>query len=137
MVAMLHSRHPEVVLRVGEGLEMKRCIGLNKVPCSRFNDNLTIVITSHGYEASHIWNMDETGIQATWKYSTLKVVAKRGSKNVNIPTSENMKWLTIVVCNGAHGTYIPPYHTFKGNNLLQNYVELCGLGAAMNVQEYC
>ena len=75
-----------MVLRLGEGLEMKRYIGLNHKSCSHFYSGLTTVITSHGYEASHIWNMNETGIQATWKNSTLKVVAKRNSRNVNIPT---------------------------------------------------
>lgn len=48
------SRHPDVVLRIGEGLEMKRCMGLNQVSYSRFYDMLTTVITSHGYEASHV-----------------------------------------------------------------------------------
>lgn len=80
------SRYPDVVLRLGEGLEMKRCVGLNHKSCSHIYSGLTTMITSHGYEASHIWNMNETGIQATWKNSTLKVVAKRNSRNVNIPT---------------------------------------------------
>ena len=46
-----------------------------------------------------------------------------------------MEWLTIVMCIDAHGAYNPPYHIFKGNNMLQNYVELCGFEATMNVQE--
>ena len=129
------SRHPDVVLRLGEGLEMKRCIGLNHKSCSNFYSGLTTVITSHGYEASHIWNMDETGVQAAGKNSTLKVVAKKGSKNVNMLAGNNKKWLTIIVCISVHGTYIPPYYIFKGKYLLQDYMELCGPGAAMNVQE--
>lgn len=124
-----------MVLRLGEGLEMKRCVGLNHKSCSHFYSGLTIVITSHGYEASHIWIMDEIGVQATGRNSTLKVVAKKGSKNVNIPAGDNREWLTIVVCISAQGTYIPPYYIFKGKYLLQNYVELCGPGATMNVQE--
>ena len=117
------SRHPDVVLRLGEGLEMKRCMGLNHKSCFNFYSGLTTVITSHGYETSHIWNMDETGVQATRKNSTLKVVAKKGSKNVNILVGNNKEWLTIVVCISAHGTYIPPYYIFKSKYLLQDYVE--------------
>ena len=74
------SRYPDVVLRLGEGLEMKRCVGLNHKSCSHIYSGLTTMITSHGYEASHIWNMDETGVQATGKYNTLKVAAKRVPK---------------------------------------------------------
>ena len=59
----------------------------------------------------------------------------RGSKNVNILAGDNKEWLTIIVCISAHGTYIPSYYIFKGKYVLQNYVELCGFGAAMNVQE--
>jgi len=36
------------------------------------------VITSQGYEASHIWNVDETRVQAVGRNNTLKVVAKKG-----------------------------------------------------------
>ena len=74
------SWHPYVVLRLGEGLEMKRCVGLNHKSCSHFYSGLTIVITSHGYKVSHIWNMDETRVQAIGNNSTLKIVAKRSSK---------------------------------------------------------
>ena len=129
------SWHPYVVLRLGEGLEMKRCVGLNHKSCSHFYSRFTTVITSHGYEASHIRNMDETRVHATWKNKTLKVVAKRGTKNVNIPAGDNRECLTIVVCISAQGTYTPPYYIFKGKYLLQNSVELCGPGATMYVQE--
>jgi hypothetical protein len=54
---------------------------------------------------------------------------------VNILACDNREWLTIIVCISAQGTYIPSYYIYKGKYLLQNYVELCGPGAAMNVQE--
>ena len=129
------SRHPEVVLRVDEGLEMKRCVGLNKVSCSRFYDNLTTVITTHGYGASHIWNVDETGMQAQGRNNTLKVVAKKGSRNVNVRACDSREWLTILVCISAIGTFIPHYFILKGTYLLHDYVQHCGPGVAMNVQE--
>lgn len=53
----------------------------------------------------------------------------------NIPGGDNKEWLTIFVCISAQGIYIPPYYIFKGKYLLQNYVELCGPRAAMNIQE--
>ena len=55
---------------------------------------------------------------------------------MNIPAGDNMDWLTIVVCIDTHGAYIPPYHIFKEKYMLQNHVELCGPGAAINVQDY-
>ena len=56
-----------MVLRLVEGLEMKRFVGLNHKSCSHFYSGLTTVITSHGYEALHIWNMDETFQEVTTK----------------------------------------------------------------------
>ena len=84
MVAMLQVTASRSGVANGKGLETKRYIGLNKVSCLEFYNNLTTVITSHGYEAFHIWNVDETGVQAVGKNNTLKVVAKKGSKNVNV-----------------------------------------------------
>ena len=109
------SRHPEMVLRIGEGLELKRCMGLNKVVCGQFYNNLTFVITSQGYNASCIWNMDETGVQAAGRNNTLKVVAKKGSKNVNVPSCDSKKWLTVLVCISAIGTFIPHYFISREN----------------------
>lgn len=128
-------RHLEVVLRMGEGLEAKRCIGLNKVSCLDFYNNLTSVITSNGYEASHIWNVDETGVQAIGRNTTLKVVAKKGSKNVNVRAADSREWLTVLVCISVIGTFIPHFFILKGKYLLQNYVQDCGPGTTMNVQE--
>ena len=76
--------HLEVVLRMDKGLETKRCITLNKISCLEFYNNLTTVITSHGYEASHIWNVDEIRVHVVGKNNTLKVVAKTESKNVDV-----------------------------------------------------
>jgi hypothetical protein len=114
---------------------MKRCIGLNKVSCSRFYDNLTTVITSQGYEASHIWNVDETRVQAVGRNNTLKVVAKKGSRDVNVRACDSREWLTILVCISAIGTFVPHYFIFKGTYLLQDYIQHCGPSAAVNVQE--
>lgn len=111
---------------MGESLEMKRCIGLNKVSCSQFYDNLTTVITSHGYGASQIRNVDETGVQAVGRNNTLKVVAKKGSKNVNVRACDSREWLTILVCLSAIGTFIPHYSILKGTYLLHDYFNIVG-----------
>jgi hypothetical protein len=129
------SRHPDVVLRLGDSLEMKRCVGLNRISCSWFYTGLSTIVLSHGFEASHIWNMDETGVHATGRNGTLKVIAKKGSKNVNVQGGDSREWLTIAVCVNAIGASIPPYFIFKGKYLMKDYVELCGPGAVMNVQE--
>jgi hypothetical protein len=128
-------RHPDVVLRCGEGLEMKRSMGLNHKTCSRFYEFLGTIFTAHEYQASHVWNSDETGVQSTGRNSTLKVVAKRGSKHVNVSSSDNREWMTTMVCVSASGTFIPHYYIFKGTYLQQDYVKLCEPGAVMNAQE--
>lgn len=59
---------------------------------------LTTVRTAHEYEASHVRNVDETGLETVaGRNSSLKVVAKKGSRNVRISTCDNKEWMTILV----------------------------------------
>lgn len=129
------SRHPDVVLRIGEGLELKRSMGLINFVCGQFYNNLASLITSQGYNALHIWNMDESRVQAVGRNNTLKVVVKKESKHENVPTCDSREWLIVLVCISAIGTFLPHYFIFKGTYLLQDYVKFCGPCAVMNVQE--
>jgi len=75
------------------------------------------------------------GVQAAGRNNTLKVVAKKRSRNVNVLSCDSRKWLILLVCINAIGTFIPHYFIFKGTYLLQDYVKLCRPSAAMNVWE--
>ena len=75
------------------------------------------MITTHGYGASYIWNVDEIGVQAVGRNNTLKVVAKKGSKSVNVRACDSREWLIILVGISAIGTFIPNYFIFKGKYL--------------------
>ena len=106
-----------MVLRCGNGLEMKRNRGLNHKTCSRFYEFLSNVLIAHDYLASHVWSSDEIGVQSIGKNSTLKIVAKMGSKHVNVSSSDNRKWMTTMVCVNASSAFILHYYIFKGTYL--------------------
>lgn len=67
----------------------------------------------------------ETGLMASGKNSTLKVLALRGSKNVNVSSVDSREHLIIMVCVNAIRSYIPQYYIFKGQRLLDDHMALC------------
>ena len=119
-------------LRCGEGLKMKRSMGLDHKTCSRFYEFLSTILIAHEYQAFHMWNFNKISVQSTSINSTLKVDAKKGSKNVNISSSDNKEWMTTMVCISASGSFILHYYIFKETDLQQDYVKLCEPRPIMN-----
>ena len=114
------KRHPQIALRCGEGLKVKRAIGFTKENTTKFYNLLEQVYEAEEYPTSHIWNANEIWIQAEGSNSTLKVIAKRGSKAVRFTNVDNREWLSIMVCISATETYIPNVYIFRHekNNIL-------------------
>jgi len=54
------KRHPEITLRMAQGLDVGRAKGLCPINVATFYENLQIML-ERGYEPSHIWNCDESG----------------------------------------------------------------------------
>jgi len=78
---------------------------------------------------------NETWVQIVYRNNILKVVAKKGSRIVNVHASNSKEWLTILVCINAIGAFILHYFILKGTYLLHVYVQHYGLSVAINVQE--
>jgi hypothetical protein len=57
------KRHPKISLRMSQGLDFGRARGLCPSHVATFYDNLELML-GQGYEASYIWNCDESGAQA-------------------------------------------------------------------------
>lgn len=61
----------------------------------------------------------------------MRVIAKRGSKNVPKILPKNREWITILCCVNAVGASIPGFYLFEGKNQLKNYIKNCEPGPCM------
>jgi hypothetical protein len=57
-------RHPQLTLRVPQGLETAHARALSRENVDSFYENLQTLYSSHNYPPERIWNCDETGAQA-------------------------------------------------------------------------
>ena len=77
------NRHPEIANRKSQALEVARARGLCQCTISSLYKNLEDLYTTFKYPLSHIWNCDESGMQAGRKGGAT-VLAKVESKSVHI-----------------------------------------------------
>jgi len=73
---------------------MNKAQGLIANSCNLFYQNVTSLYTQHQYKLDHIWNYDETRIQAR-KQLGARVIAKKGSHQVHNTILKSRKWLTM------------------------------------------
>jgi hypothetical protein len=74
-------RHPELVSRKSQSLEMGRARGLCPTSAATLYNNLQELYNTYNYPPSNIWNCDESGVQAG-RSGGATVLAKVGSKSV-------------------------------------------------------
>ena len=73
--------HPEVLLRLLQGLDVGRAKGLCPSNVATFYENLETML-AQGYEASHIWNCNEFSVQEG-RNGGGRVLAKTGVWSVH------------------------------------------------------
>ena len=129
------KRHPKLVLRRPEGLDVQRARSLSKEACERFYKFLGETYSAGGYPPSRIWNADEIRLSTAQKNGSVKVIGVKGSRNVMSTTSSNRQWMTIMVCSNALGYSIPNLYIFTGVRVREDYVGDCEQGAKMAMQE--
>jgi hypothetical protein len=123
-------RHPELSLRLAQGLDAKRARNLFAENVTSFYENLSSLYDTHAYSPAHIWNCDETGVQAG-RNGGAYVLEKTGSCTVNQVVPDEREWLTVLTCVNAAGESIPNFYIFRGKRFRRNYIEFCEEGATM------
>ena len=127
-------RHPEVVNRQSQGLEVARAHALNPSTVATLYANLEFLYSSYKYPPAHIWNCDESGVQVG-QSGGATVLAKRGSRSVHSIEPNQREHLSVLSCVNAHGGCIPNFYILKGSYFLEDYIARYELGAVMGMQQ--
>ena len=129
------KRHPHLVMRIPQGLDMKRAKNLCPSQVQAFYENLQTLYNQEEYPPSHIWNVDENGANAS-RNGFGKVFAPRGTRSVHLFTpNDQREWISVLTCINASGEIIPNYYIFKGLRIRRDYIALCEDGATFDMQK--
>ena len=126
-------RHSELATRRSQGLEVARARALCPATAETLYTNLEYLYTSYNYPPNHIWNCDESGVQAG-RSGGATVLAKRGSRSVHSIEPDQREHLSALSCINADGGSIPNFYILKGKYFLEDYVARCEEGAVMGMQ---
>jgi hypothetical protein len=115
---------------------MGRARGLCPSSAASLYCNLEELYNNSKYPPSHIWNCDETGVQAR-RSGGATVLAKMGSRSVHYVEIDQREHLSVLPCINAQGGCIPNFYILKGTYFLQDsqdYVKRCEDNVVMTIQ---
>jgi hypothetical protein len=124
------KRHPELSLRLAQGLDAKRGHSLCPDNVKTFYSNLRSLYDKYEYSPSRIWNCDESGVQAGQNGGAY-VLARQGCRSVHQVITDKHEWMTVLTCINANGQSVPNFYIFRGKRFRRNYVVHCEHGATM------
>ena len=127
-------RHPQVVNRYSQGLEIARARALNPTTAETLYANLEFLYSSYKYPPAHIWNYDESGVQAGRSGGAI-VLAKWGSRSVHSLEPNQREHLSVLSCINVDGGSIPNFYILKGSYFYEDYIARCEPGAVMGMQQ--
>ena len=127
------SRHPEISSRRSQGLEVARARALCPITAESLYTNLERLYTAHSYPPTHIWNCDESGVQAG-RAGGATILARRGNRSVHSIEPDQKEHLSVLSCVNADGGRIPNFYILKGCYFFQDYIANCEEGAVMGMQ---
>ena len=105
------KRHPNLTLRLSEGLEFSRARGLCLENVRSFYSNIQQLYNKENYPAERIWNSDETGAEAC-RNGGGRVWARKGSRFVHKVLPNEREWITNLTCVNVAGDHIPGFYLF-------------------------
>lgn len=107
------NRHQDLSLRTPEATSLQRAVGFSKDRVDRFFYKLTELMDKYKFNASRIFNADETGVSVVHN-NNLKVMSVKGKKQVGKLTSaERGRNVTVLLAiNAAGDQFIPPLFVF-------------------------
>ena len=114
-------------------LELARARGLCPLAAISFYCNLKELYDAWNYPPSHIWNCDESGVQAG-RSGGATVLAKVGSKSVHTIEPNQREHLSVLLYINADGGKIPNFYILNGTYFQQDYVRNCEEDAVMAMQ---
>jgi hypothetical protein len=103
---------------------MGRACGLCPISVASLYYNLEELYNSFYYHPSHIWNYDESGVQAG-RSGGATVLARTISKSVHSLEPNQREYLSILSCINADGVNIPNFYILKGTYFLDDYIKHC------------
>ncbi|XP_071635524.1 uncharacterized protein [Temnothorax longispinosus] len=105
------KRNPDLALRTLEATSLMRAVGFNKFQVDRFYDLFLKLEGQFRFQASQIYNADETGVSTVHKND--KVLSVKGKKQVGELTSaERGRNVTVMFAMNAAGHFVPPMFIF-------------------------
>jgi hypothetical protein len=107
--------------------------GLCPTSAASLYTNLGELYTSFHYPPSHIWNCDESGVQAG-RSGGATVLARTGSRSVHCIEPDQREHLLVLSCINADGGYIPNFYILKGTYFRDDYVKRCEENVVMAMQ---
>lgn len=104
-------RNAHLSLRTPEATSLSRATSFNKTNVNSFFEIYQRLLQKYQFNASRIWNIDETGVTTVQKPK--KIVAARGQKQIGAITSAERGTLVTLACaSNAAGNFIPPMFVF-------------------------
>ena len=126
-------KHLEIATRKSQGLDINRARALCPIIAEILYANLEELYNAFHYLPSHIWNCDESGVQAR-RSGGATVLAKCGSKSMYSVDSNQREHLSVLSCIYAGGGSIPNFYILKGTYFLQDYIGGCEEKTIMDMQ---
>ena len=127
-------RHPQLVNRHSQRLEVARACALNPNTAEILYANLEFLYSSYKYPLAHIWKCDESGVQAGCSDGAI-VLAKWGSRSVHSIEPNQREHLSVLSCINADEGSIPNFYILKGSYFFEDYIARCESGAIMDMQQ--